>query len=73
MGIVISVQIPAVNVCPPTQQVTETWASRGKGTQSPLELFAYQPKETLQTWLVYFHNERDNLVNLRKGTWHRVG
>ena len=48
-------------------------ASRGKSTQSPLELFAYQPKKTLQTWLVYFHNERDNLVNLRRGKWHHVG
>ena len=41
--------------------------------QSPLELFAYQPKETLQSWLVYFHNERENFVNLRKGKWHHVG
>ena len=62
-----------LSVCVLTQQVTETWASRGKSMQSPLELFTYQPQETLQSWLVYFHNERDNLVNLRKGKWHHVG
>ena len=61
---VTSVQIPGVDVCPVTQEVMQTCASSEKACRAPWNYFAYQPKETLENWLVYLHNEGGHLVKL---------